>query len=91
MYIFRTEVLSNYRNSNKILEFLEYGENNPHQLKKCDGSLSLYYTCKGIKSLDGRIAKYGERPKFYQCSYLYAKRIMRKTIRRIKEWEKNRI
>lgn len=88
MYIFRTEVLANYKDSDKVLKFIEYGENNPHLLKKCDGSLFLYYKCKGIKSIDGRIAKRGERPEIWQCSYMGAKRAIRQAVRRIKELEK---
>lgn len=88
MYIFRTEVLANYKDSDKVLKFIEYGEKNPHLLKKCDGSLSLYYKCKGIRSIDGRIAKRGERPEILQCSYKGAKRKIRQAVRRIKELEK---
>ncbi len=88
MYIFRTEVLANYKNSNKVLKFIEYGDENPHLLKKCDGSLSLYYKCKRIQSIDGRIAKWGERPEVWQCSYRGAKRAIRQAAHRIKELEK---
>lgn len=88
MYIFRTEVLANYKDSDKVLKFIEYGEKNPHLLKKCDGSLSLYYKCKGIRSIDGRIAKRGERSEIWQCSYKGAKMTIRHAVRKIKELEK---
>ena len=88
MYIFRTEILSNYKDSNLVLQFFEFGENHPHQLNKCDGSLSIYYACKTIKEIDSYIARYGENPITYQWSYLHAKEKVRNTIKRIKAWEK---
>lgn len=88
MYIFRTELLANYKGSDKVLQFIEYGDKNPHSLKKSDGSLSLYYKCRGIKAIDGRIAKYGEDPKIWQCSYIGAKRAIQQAVRRINGLEK---
>ena len=91
MYLFKTEVLSNYKDSDKILNFIYNAECNPHQLKRCDGSLSIYYKCKYIQEIDSMIAKYGENLKWYRGTYSYAKRLIRKTVQKIREWEKCRI
>lgn len=75
----KTRVLREYPESAAVCKFVEYYRQHPHELVRCDGTLSLYWKCGRCITMDHEIFKYGEG----WCTYERAKRSIRHAARLI--------
>lgn len=88
MLRFKTKTIDEYFGSQRIIQFIEYAESHKHLLGRYDGSLTLYRKCKSIRNIDSHIAKYGQHNTYYYCTYEFAKKLIRRTLKELENWEK---
>lgn len=87
MVAFKTDILRNYPGSEDICAFIRECNDNPHELRRCDGSLAVYRWCLRVADMDKSIAKYKEDA---WVNYESAKQTMRRALRILKTYKTNK-
>lgn len=87
MVAFKTDILRNYPGSEDICAFIRECNDNPHELRRCDGSLAVYRLCLRVVDMDKSIAKYKEDA---WVNYESAKQTMRRALRILKTYKTNK-
>ena len=87
MVAFKTDILRNYPGSEDICAFIRECNDNPHELRRCDGGLAVYRWWLRVVDMDKSIAKYKEDS---WANYESAKQTMRRALRILKTYKTNK-
>ena len=81
------DILKDYPEAKVVCEFVEYYDQHRHELCRCDGTFSTYWTCKSAIAFVKRIYKYGEHYLSQGDIYTFrsAKAFIRVAARRVKQ------